>query len=75
MRYTQADEPAFPAPGGHHSGMTMREYYAAVALQGMLGAGAQPNTNNQGGRNWDWIAKEAFEVADAMITEAKKGGG
>lgn len=40
-------------------GMTLRDYFAAAALQGMLGEG--------GGASWDDDAKNAYKAADAML--------
>jgi hypothetical protein len=57
--------PAFPMgyhPEGNnadHFGMTIRDYFAAAALQGILADG--------GGASWDDDAKNAYAVADAMI--------
>ena len=50
--------PAFPQ--GMHNGMTLRDYFAAKALQGLLsdsevrGSGAE-------------FAKRSYDLADAMI--------
>jgi hypothetical protein len=41
------------------SGMTIRDYFAAAALQGILADG--------GGASWDDDAKNAFKAADAML--------
>lgn len=57
--------PAFPLqsigpefqPG--YSGMTLRDYFAAAALQGLL--------CNGGGPSWDGDAKNAYQAADAML--------
>ena len=57
--------PAFPLqsigpefqPG--YSGMTLRDYFAAAALQGLLADG--------GGSSWEADAKNAYQAADAMI--------
>ena len=57
--------PAFPMgyhPEGNsadHFGMTLRDYFAAAALQGIVAY--------VGGKNWDDDAKNAFKAADAMI--------
>lgn len=59
-------EPAFPMgyhPEGNsadHSGMTLRDYFAAAALQGML---ADPQREGLA----DDYAKHAYLCADAMI--------
>ena len=57
---------AFPSPPSQHSngfystgeGMTLRDYFAAAALQGILAVG---------GFNWDDDSKNAFKAADAML--------
>lgn len=53
--------PAFPTPAGvqHNDGMTLRDYFAAAALQGLL--------CNGGGASWDDDATHAYLCADAMI--------
>ena len=57
--------PAFPnvPPDSQYSkwdmGMTLRDYFAAAALQGLMADG--------GGTSWDDDAKAAYRAADAMI--------
>jgi hypothetical protein len=56
--------PAFPRTGadGHtspQSGMTLRDYFAAAALQGLIANGECPT--------WDDDAKAAYAAADAML--------
>jgi hypothetical protein len=57
--------PAFPMgyhPGGNRAdqfGMTIRDYFAVAALQGLLADG--------GGPTWDVDAQCAYALADAMI--------
>ena len=64
--------PAFPAPDlGEHDfgqrgaywGMTLRDYFAAKAMQGMAGS---PRYCEHG---WDQadLAAQAYEIADAML--------
>ena len=63
--------PAFPhhmntATGfdvASHAGMTLRDYFAARALTGML---ADPNVKLQNGAT-EKVADLAYEVADAML--------
>ena len=58
---------AFPSPPSQHSngfystgeGMTLRDYFAAAALQGILATG--------GGASWDDDATHAYLCADAML--------
>ena len=62
--------PAFPLhPSAdcryNESGMTLRDYFAAKAMQGILAATLTPNTI------WsqDEVAETAYTVADAMLKE------
>ena len=52
--------PVFPTPAGtqHNDGMTLRDYFAAAALQGNL---IEPTVTN------DQVAKYAYSLADAML--------
>lgn len=59
--------PAFPMVNElgviHHSGMSLRDWYAGMALWGQLGrVGFSP----------DAAAKFAYDYADAMLVERKK---
>lgn len=45
------------------SGMTLRDYFAAKAMQGMVAKG--------GYDKWTYISQDAYELADAML-EARK---
>ncbi len=63
--------PAFPAPAGlSHittEGMTLRDYFAAAALQGNL-AGQSIDVGYYEGKDaWDKAAKDAYAMADAML--------
>ena len=66
--------PAFPQPDLHHPngqvqhgspGMTIRDYFAAAALQGNI---AHPEVTG----NRDDIARDAYKYADAML-KAREG--
>jgi hypothetical protein len=52
--------PAFPIPGDSfiHEGMTLRDYFAAAALTGLLANG-----------NYSSPVKTAFETADVMLEQ------
>jgi hypothetical protein len=60
--------PAFPhttqwdgiTPAINYHGISMRDYFAAAALQGLL-------ADNGGGESWDSDAKNAYNAADAML--------
>ncbi len=54
--------PAFPTGTGvtpYNPGMTLRDYFAAKAMQGMMVDVEQPRC--------DYIADIAYEMADAMM--------
>ena len=53
--------PAFPRDHAHdgHNGLSLRDYFAAKAMQGMMAG----NWNT----NYDDWAKHAYRLADAMI--------
>lgn len=55
---SQSIGPDFPPGWG---GMTLRDYFAAKAMQGMLAAGE--------GVPSEKLAKWAYDVADAMLAE------
>lgn len=64
--------PAFPHDGqqNYTGGMTLRDYFAAKAMQGMLfmvAHGAHTPANSH-----DGCAKEAYALADAML-KAREG--
>lgn len=56
--------PAFPGiyeRCGEYSGMTLRDYFAAKAMQGWISCGARAvNTREK-------IAEESYKIADAML--------
>jgi hypothetical protein len=58
----ETGEPAFPlfAATGH-SGMTLRDYFAAQALQGILAVHASPDTDK-------WlVAVDCYQYADMLL--------
>lgn len=64
MNGTNTGGPAFPPSNpGYAHGMTLRDYFAAKAMQGILSATLTPNTI------WsqDDAAETAYNVADAML--------
>ena len=64
---------AFPSPGvvmshgqqGAYEGMTLRDYFAAAAMQGLL---ADYQTD---GKDTDF-ARRSYKLADAMLAEREK---
>lgn len=65
--------PAFPFPVMHSNsapaGMSLRDYFAAKAMQGILSCFAE---YKGAGDNMQSRAKLAYEVADAMLAERAK---
>lgn len=66
--------PAFPGnqysdcltPSGYSEGLSLRDYFAAKAMQGIFGSGlAQPERQ----QHFDNIAVDAYLMADAMLKE------
>lgn len=53
---------------GPQGGMTLRDYFAAKAMQGMLAADWELATGNQICN----ITRNAYQVADGMIAERAK---
>lgn len=65
--------PAFPVhpnlPVGDYIGLTKREYFAAVALTGLV---PQNNFNNSHSNHYEAIAINAVKYADALLTALNK---
>jgi hypothetical protein len=61
------DEGGAAFPGATHNGMSLRDYYAGKAMQGLL-ASMPPNTHVSDGLA-DLMSVAAFRVADKMIAE------
>ena len=67
-----ANPPAFPSEylsGYRDEGMSLRDYFAAAALQGLLAsfAGADCRMPTP-----EALAKDAFQQADAMLAERER---
>jgi hypothetical protein len=58
--------PAFPVTNDAVAGMTLRDYFAAKAMQGIC---SHPDT---WGESVDGIARKAYALADAML-KAREG--
>ena len=63
--------PAFPTMqyehGGDEDGISMRDYFAAKALQGMFASGNLELRDTN-----EIIAEAAYKIADAMLKARKK---
>lgn len=63
------DQPAFPAMhfdlADNEHGMTLRDYFAAKAMQGLL-------SNRNAEAAIDEFAAKSYRMADAMIKERQK---
>ena len=61
--------PAFPTPAGiqHNDGMTLRDYFAAAALQGLLGNSEFHVETDVESEIPNAIATYAYQAADAML--------
>ena len=59
MSNTDTGGSAFPSPYDDDEGMTLRDYFAAKAMQGLLAS-----TTSSNGMV---IAKDAYLLADAML--------
>lgn len=62
MANNNFNAPAFPDE--KNSGLTKREYFAAMAMQGYLASYGRANAEH--------VAKIAVECADALLTELEK---
>lgn len=65
---------AFPASGHPdmqfvaQEGMTLRDYFAAKAMNAMISTIPHPHSvMNEGGDENYWLAKLAYKTADAML--------
>jgi hypothetical protein len=69
---TYADDLAFPSSSNllgetvQHPGMSLRDYFAAAALQGLLAANPGPTATSE------FLAADAYGIADAMLEEKQK---
>jgi hypothetical protein len=52
---------------GNYNGLTKREYFAGLAMQGLLSNPAQIDTTN-----FEWVAQHALGYADALLKELEK---
>jgi len=57
---------AFPVPPGGSAGMTVREYFAAAAMQGILAYLGSPDEFRE------QVAADAVRCADALVAALNK---
>ena len=61
MSAAKTGGPAFPS--SDHNGLTLRDYFAAKAMQAFI-----MNTDKRSADEADlWVGRAAYEVADAML--------
>ena len=74
MTNHQLNEPAYPIRGGLHEhqfiGMSLRDYFAAKAMQGFLSS----YQNGAVDCGFEYLADDAYDMADAMLKARAKGG-
>lgn len=64
--YTQAFPAAIPDNAFFQEGMTLRDYFAAKAMQGILCSGKGIHSDQF------MLSRDAYEVADAMLEARNK---
>ena len=67
MKTLQLHKPAFPTQHGSEKGMTLRDYFAAKALQALIQREAECGLDDVAGRS-----ALAYEYADAMLEEREQ---
>lgn len=84
MSKKQDGGPAFPRTSGDwnlsSSGMTLRQYYAGLAMQGFLGEPLHTCSSwrgecellGGGDDAWAPLARDAFDIADAMLAHERE---
>lgn len=75
MSYAINNPPAFPVPAGcgnddPWNGMSLRDYFAAQAMQGFI---ANPTTATAGAKTIQLLGEACYKVADLMLAERVKG--
>lgn len=71
---SNSNEPAFPrATQNMWTGLTKREYFAAMAMQGLLsGLGFVEKDGQVGLISHEELAKPSVDYADALLAELEK---
>lgn len=67
------DAPAFPSKWTPEEGMTLRQHYAGLAMQGILSSDLGLKTLSDGGvQAVSTFCKVAVDVSEALIAELEK---
>jgi hypothetical protein len=64
--------PGTPATPEWREGMTLRDYFAAKAMQGIMSEYLSKGRGNGNWSDYDMIAKEAYRVADEMLKQREQ---
>lgn len=66
-----SNQPAFPVNASipMHEGLTKREYFAGLALQGLIASCAHPMAVGSNLESYPKLPREAVEMADALLKE------
>jgi len=86
MKDKPENQPAFPTLHNNDhagqiiasNGMTLRDYFAAKAMQAMLSSNAwcsliAKKSNGDNKKGDEYLATQCYEAADAMLAERSKG--
>lgn len=69
----QIGDPCYHQPTKvYHSGMSLRDYFAGKALQGLLASMAHPESTGSCLECYPKSAEQAYQIADAMLS-AREG--
>ncbi len=66
--------PAFPVngPNGDHPGMSLRDWFAGMAMQGMYAATKRTTEGHMSWPNESACARWSYQQADAMLAARKR---
>ncbi len=62
-KYLNVDAQKRPDDGGRPADMTLRDYFAAKAMQGLM--------EEYDGDNSEWLTTESYRIADGMLIARK----
>lgn len=55
-----------------NEGMSLRDYFAAAAMQGLAGSGLDFGSVQNPCSPWLWVAQQCYLAADAMLAERER---